>query len=478
MRTEGMASVAPGSRWDAFPRILRKRNVILLAEESFRYDLANAEVSPRTLAWLQERPTCFRSEIHYAGCHVSELGYFSLLYGLEPLHYSVFATERVPSYPLQVFRQNGYHLIIIAASLMWAFPNANVIENFHLVESLEHNGLIFRSLRRFLEEVSASKTPFFLYLNPHMAEEEAAGLVNRNNRTLVWRDLHDRDRMAIFRMLDEFGMLDSSLLFLTADHGDMKAYDNRGEVGHGQPESSWWQPKVSVPLWMCLPTTAGPTGEGAAGGVVAPEYDVRRKVGPGYTAAYQPPDLAALKDALPTATAHVDVLPTALSVLGLDPPVDPALFSSGRVLRVTEGVARDGHAVLQPATPREYVLFSPRFFPQRDKIIGIATRGVKLWFRVHRDEGSTAVSILPERLMDIADLVSYCASPAELRAAFGSQLPAGSKACVPPPPPALKGSAGPGPDSCVVRVAVVCPSVVAFLHRDMWRFLSPVPEQD
>lgn len=471
--TVKLAGVQPGTRHDVFPRIVHKRNVIVIAEESFRYDFATPDLSPRTLEWLQSNPRCYRSDVHYAGCHVSEMAYFSLLYGVNALHYNVFSLERVPSYPLQIFRHNGYRMAIVAASLLWAFPNANLIENFHTVDSVAHNGLVLERVEKFLKEVTESGEPFFLYVNHHMAKEEAEGKVNRRDRSVVWRELHDRDRMALFGLLEKYGVADSSLMFMTADHGDMKSTDGRNEVGHGQPESSWWQPKVSVPLWMCLPSKTGPDASGTRSSkdvVTAAYRDLSRKQGVPYGFAYQPNDLVTSKDSLPVATSHLDVLPTALTVLGMDPPLDPLAFSNGRVLDVS-GVGRDGQPVLAPTAPRDYVLFSPRFFPQRDKVIGLATRGTKLWFRVRRYDVETREAVvLPERLSDIADDLLYCATPSVLRTAFSSQLVEGARACQAP-----TGAEASDRDSCVSRVAEVCPAVVAFLE-DFWRYLLPTAE--
>ncbi len=468
--TTKVGALAPGTRHDLFPRLLHKRNVVLIAEESFRYDLANPEFSPQTLAWLQSHARCYRSDVHFAGCHVSELAYFSLLYSVNAYHYNVFSTERVPSYPLQIFRHNGYRMGIVAASLLWAFPNANLIENFHTVDSVGHNGQILERVEVFLKEVTQSGQPFFLYINPHMAKEEAAREVNRSNRTRVWRDLHDRDRMAVLGLLEKYNVVDNSVVVVTSDHGDMKGSDGRNEVGHGQPESSWWQPKVAVPLWMCMPSEAGPNGSGkrSTGDAVTASYVAQRDVSVPYAPPVQPVDLLGHKDSLPPATSHMDVLPTVLTALGLDPPVDPWVFSSGRVLDL-RGVGVNGQPVLAPTTPRDYVLFSPRFFPQRDKIIGLATRGTKLWFRVKAyDVATREAAILPERLSDLSDNVLYCATPSVLRAAFSSQLVHGSTVCKAP-----EGVEGLGADSCERRVAELCPGVVSFLG-DLWRFLDPV----
>ena len=89
-----------------------------------------------------------------------------------------------------------------------------------------------------------------------MAIEETTGAVDRSDWPATWK-YHDRDRVRLLELLAEYGIgvnSSESVVFITGDHGDSHPYmDWRGEYGHGQPESSWWQQKVSVPLWMCLP---------------------------------------------------------------------------------------------------------------------------------------------------------------------------------------------------------------------------------
>jgi len=42
-----------------------------------------------------------------------------------------------------------------------------------------------------------------------------------------------------------------SIIFFTSDHGNMEG--EHGERGHGQRESSWWNEKILVPFFICMP---------------------------------------------------------------------------------------------------------------------------------------------------------------------------------------------------------------------------------
>ncbi len=80
-RTQDAFRVPPGSLPEFYPRVTNRKHVILIAEESFRVDRAENRTASATLAYLSRHRGCYRSDVHYAGCHVSEMGYFSLLYG-------------------------------------------------------------------------------------------------------------------------------------------------------------------------------------------------------------------------------------------------------------------------------------------------------------------------------------------------------------------------------------------------------------
>jgi hypothetical protein len=130
-----------------------------------------------------------------------------------------------------VLRHNGYYTAIIAASLLWSFPNANVIDNFHSVDTMDTNEQILNATRALLQQWRDGRTqeseqespqrsttgtetppggpskgqPLFLYINPHMAVEETNGGVDRNDWPATWR-FHDRDRVRLLNLLSEFGI--------------------------------------------------------------------------------------------------------------------------------------------------------------------------------------------------------------------------------------------------------------------------------
>ena len=335
--------------------------------------------------------------------------------------------------------------------------------------------------------------------------------MDRNDWPATWK-YHDRDRVRLLELLAEYGIgvnSSESVVFITGDHGDSHPYmDWRGEYGHGQPESSWWQQKVSVPLWMCLPNPL-PASRSESGEATRSSQRDRSRVTEAYASAvrgvsewYREPlqrlelQPRGANDApLPFPTGHVDVMPTVLAVLGTEPQLPSAMFSSGYALTVGVSHERHRQLVLQRGVaddsawsplPRDvapmprsaFVMFNPRHFPERDKIAGVASADTKLWFRVKSyDASGHVISVVPERLSDGSDDVNWCNGTAHLRSVFSTRCDGRVLA--------LQGDSGgvvqPGSvtdagrdlgDNCTVHVDQACDGVLHIIN-DFWRFLNP-----
>jgi membrane-anchored protein YejM (alkaline phosphatase superfamily) len=103
---------------DAFPVVLAhkptsstaiqarfKPNVVMIAVESFRPDVLNAELMPRLHAWSRKG---LRAPSHHAGSTYSEAGLFSLLYGRSPLVFHATLDGGAPPTACEIFRRSGY----------------------------------------------------------------------------------------------------------------------------------------------------------------------------------------------------------------------------------------------------------------------------------------------------------------------------------------------------------------------------------
>jgi hypothetical protein len=316
-----------------------------------------------------------------------------------------------------------------------------------------------------------------------------------------------------------------SVVFITGDHGDSNPImDGRGEYGHGQPESSWWQQKVSVPLWMCLPGDGGAAksakpatpatiakisqpgvssfpseGSQDRGGVAAPYAGVTRDTtGVQYRPPLQRLELAGgrgegVPQPLPLPTAHVDIMPTMLAVLGAS-SVPHWLYShgfplvaspspvNGQLVLVRHGGARrnPAHSASTKSSSNDdgreralgVVVFNPRHFPERDKVAGVVTASHKLWFRVSSYDVTTrAMAFRPERLSDLSDDHTPCGTLSSLRSVYqqrceprliGVQRRVGDRTLLSTPV-----------GDCAVAVDDTCDALLVFVD-EFWRFFRPI----
>eukprot|EP01029_Cantina_marsupialis_P019057 TRINITY_DN4433_c0_g1_i1.p1 TRINITY_DN4433_c0_g1~~TRINITY_DN4433_c0_g1_i1.p1 ORF type:complete len:166 (+),score=19.08 TRINITY_DN4433_c0_g1_i1:22-519(+) len=133
------------------------------------------------------------------------------------------------------------------------------------------------------------------------------------------------------------------VVFFT-DHGDM--YGEHGEHGHGQLESSWYRQKTDQILQFCAP-----------GMQLKEKYDTRNYV------------------------TQVDFAPTWISLLDVSPPLDETEYSNGHNFLIPKSEGKESSFELDSIMQDNHWM-SPRYFPQKNKILAFATESSKYWFRV------------------------------------------------------------------------------------------------
>lgn len=141
----------------------------------------------------------------------------------------------------------------------------------------------------------------------------------------------DRQLGKLFTRLEELDRLDSSLIVITSDHGE-SLLEVPGRWSHGNP---WYEKEARIPLIVHYP----------------------RRISPGVR-----PDFA----------EAVDVMPTILDLLGVDPPA---------------AVSMDGIALMSDPTRKEFAMYST----------GIRDRRYKLLFLANEDQVSSAILKQPTK---------------------------------------------------------------------------------
>ena len=306
------------------PVLRRLPDVLFIAEESLRSDAVSPEKTPNFSRFASQRE-CVRTGHHHSGSNVTQLGIFSLLYGLDTYYYDPFYAGTVPSYPLGVLRSNGYlveggcsakinswgemRLMTDQLAPYYEPDGADPAERDAQLETWAEKQLRTRDPNRPLFLFLFFDATHFNYYYPPEFERAKPtvpidanfvmksvddpalrqGLRNRYENSVLYMD-------SVFgRLMDAFGERwreGELIVILTGDHGE--EFWDEGLWGH---PGRFLKSRTQVPLLFCAP------------GLDAPTVAI---------------------------SSHVDVMPTLLDALDPTVPIDPASYSTGVSLRRSE----------------------------------------------------------------------------------------------------------------------------------------------
>jgi membrane-anchored protein YejM (alkaline phosphatase superfamily) len=341
----------------AWPRLDRPRSVLIVVADSFRDDVLTPALSPHTHAFAVRHPHCFRPTRHYSGSHTTQYGIFSLLYGLNSPYYESFRHSATPSWPLEVFKHNGYTVAGAVSSRFRDWGGARFMaEQFRPYAEFSHidppgnEEALVEWTSKFQRERDPAK-PFFLFLfltsthhnyyyppeferhmpsmpvgyNHFLPSKELEGsrdaIFNRYRNSVMYVDDVFARVRTIFRQDIDAGKL---AVVFTGDHGE--EFWDHGRLGHSAPH--FVKARIQVPLLMCLPGLA-------------------------------PPAVAL--------SSHTDVMPTLLQYNGMTPSVSSQTFS-------------DGVPLFGAADPDRQVIAAAQGFP-RSPTLALMANGQKWWLR-------------------------------------------------------------------------------------------------
>ncbi len=308
----------------------RKLNVVWLVSESLRADALDEEVMPATWKFAHQAQW-FRH--HYSAGNGTRMGVFGMFYGLYGSYWFSFLSELRSPVVIDRVIDDGYRMFV-ATSAKFSFPefDKTIWSRVPRSELLEGNGdepgwqrdrQLVDQLLQHIDATPAGQ-PFFTFLffeSPHAqyrfpdsavvrrpyneelnyvlaadATPEQIGLVK--NRYLNAVHHLDQQLERVITHLTERGLLDSTIVLITGDHGE--EFWEKGRYGH---HSDFSEEQTRVPMVLWIP------------GQPAREVD----------------DL----------TSHLDLAPTILAQLGVTNP--PADYSLGHDL--LDGTKRD-HVVI------------------------------------------------------------------------------------------------------------------------------------
>lgn len=306
-----------------FPEGHRRPNIIIIVIESFRPDTFQPDVMPFLYEWSKKHIVGRR---HFTGGNRSTHGIFSAMYGIYSTYWNRFLCERQGPVLVSELKEQGYNFKVLA-SANTSFsegPKTSFVEIREAIEDQWDRNLTFADrdplvAQRLIDFAQSGRQPFFAFLwfsSPHQpywypAEHEAfpvdlkaedinyvrLAASNEQLEGMLKRcknSLHFVDSLLkrIITCLETQGLMENTLLFIMADHGE--EFGETDLYGHGSQFSM-------------------------------------QQIGTAFVA--HVPDIGPLE--IRHLTSHVDVVPTIFKYMGVENPVSD--YSHGVPLEPAEG---------------------------------------------------------------------------------------------------------------------------------------------
>jgi hypothetical protein len=350
------------------PTLGHKSNILFFVADGLRGDMLRPELTPN-LQRFGVRNDVIRSRRHFSTGHVSESGIFGLLYGLDGQAFHSYIESRVPAYPLEVLKRNGYHTFLLASSRLNPYPTDQLIKVFDEVSYPKNDDEAMQTLKRYVGARHADGRPYFVlafFYTPHYPFTSAKPqfrrypLVGPSARSNYMNDVLQADdyfRQTFDLVRDDFER-GRTVVLATSDHGE--EIRDHGVFGHAS--ATFWNEKIVVPFLLGLPSAA-----------------------------------LSRETRAPALSAHVDVWPTLFDYLGATPHADPASYSDGRSLLS----ASTRPASLGTRPLHAYV--AGRFFPYADRPSVLVDESTKYWFRVSGVSPDGQLCAVITRVTDLQD---------------------------------------------------------------------------
>lgn len=255
-------------------------NVVWLVAESWRADMLDPDIMPSTWAF-SKRASRFAQ--HYSGGNGTRMGVYSMFYGLTGNYYDACMSELRSPVVMDVMQELGYQLFIYT-SAAFSSPELDKTVFARVPRNLLHEGGNSPGWMRDRENVDRILVdiddrdvtkPFFTFMffesphapynfpddcairKPYIADmnyltmdlKKDIGLI-KNRYVNSCRHL-DLQLSRLLRRFEDRGLLDSTLIVLTGDHGE--EFLEKGRWGH---HSAFTEEQVRVPLVLYVPGVA------------------------------------------------------------------------------------------------------------------------------------------------------------------------------------------------------------------------------
>jgi len=261
----------------------RKLNVVWLVAESWRGDTLLPDLMPETLAFAQ-KALWFKN--HYSGGNCTRMGVFSMFYGVYGCYWFPFIAARRGPVLVDRLLDDGWQFMVSTSArftfpefdqTVWSrFPMAELTEGDEEKLGWENDRELSDRMLRRIDERDPSR-PFFafhFFESPHAryhfppecairkpycevvdyALLSADDMPEVKNRYLNSVNHLDTQFAKVLRHLESRGLLDSTIVVLTGDHGE--EFMEKGRYGH---HSTFSEEQTRPPLILWIPGEAART---------------------------------------------------------------------------------------------------------------------------------------------------------------------------------------------------------------------------
>jgi len=258
----------------------KKYNIVWLVAESLRADMLNPEVMPESWAFSEK---AVRFENHYGSSNNTRESLFSMFYGLYGSYWFSFLYERKGPVIMDILLREGYQMQMFSSS-KFSYPEFDKTIFVRVPRELLHDvndlpsGLGWQQDREYVTrmldfiENREQGRPFITFMffessharyyfppesvirKPYLEDFNYATMNLKRDIELIknryinsCRHL-DSQYGRVLKYLDEHGLLDSTIVILTGDHGE--EFMEKGHWGHN---SSFVEEQTRTPLVLWVP---------------------------------------------------------------------------------------------------------------------------------------------------------------------------------------------------------------------------------
>jgi membrane-anchored protein YejM (alkaline phosphatase superfamily) len=251
-------------------------NLLLIVADSMRGSVLTPDLAPNLSQFAREKGVDFRN--HFSGGNSSRMGMFSLFYGLPPGYWSSFASLQRPSVLLDELQSRDYRLGLFSSATLYrpvvldrtAFanvPDLRIVTEPASDPAWKRDRKLTGEWFQWLDARDAGKPFFgFLFYDSTMGKSSppdypvqfppASSEFQAQEFSKYQGSVHYVDSLAgeVLADLEDRGLLASTVVMFTADHGEEFGESNAKLSKHG---SGYTRHQLVTPMVVYWPGRDG-----------------------------------------------------------------------------------------------------------------------------------------------------------------------------------------------------------------------------